>query len=82
MNPAHVTAENHRDFSASQLEFPFVEDIPPSRFTYVDVTTQGCEGTLNLFFDDFCVAYISNIYVAQQLREELTAKRTLKGKVI
>lgn len=46
--------------------------MPCSRFSFVDVTTEGSEGTLNLFFDDYPVAWVNNLHVAQQIREFLS----------
>lgn len=37
-------------------------------FRYVDITTRGCDGWLNLFWDDHCIALIDNAELAAQMR--------------
>lgn len=40
-----------------------------SGFKYVNVTTPGCAGWLNLFFDEYCVALVNSAKVANQMRK-------------
>lgn len=37
-------------------------------FNYVNITTCGSEGMLNLFFGDHCVALVSDIGIADEIR--------------
>lgn len=43
-------------------------------FSYVDIKTEHCEGWLNLFFDDYCVALVNNVHIANKIREEIEPK--------
>ena len=47
-------------------------------FSYVDITTKGCEGWLNLFWGDYCVALVNNVDIANQMRQILPTKNTDK----
>lgn len=38
------------------------------KFSYVDIKTKGCEGWLNLFFEDHCIAMIDNVFLANRIR--------------
>lgn len=38
-------------------------------FRYVDITTKGCEGWLNLFFGEHVIALINNPVLADEIRE-------------
>ena len=38
-------------------------------FSYVDITTKGCEGWLNLLWGDYPVALVDNVHIANQIRE-------------
>jgi len=40
-------------------------------FNYVNITTNGCEGWLNLFFGDECIAVITSVYLADKIRSEV-----------
>ena len=62
---------------------PDVSDCPPAagcyvseppRFSYVDVIGEGCEGWLNLFFGQQCVALIDNVFLANEIREAIKPK--------
>ena len=44
-------------------------------FNYVDITTKGCEGWLNLFIDDECVALVKNEYIANKIRKIVKKKK-------
>jgi hypothetical protein len=49
--------------------------LPPDVvFSYVDVTTKGCEGWLNLFWGDHCVALVDNAVIADQMRKVIAHK--------
>jgi hypothetical protein len=37
-------------------------------FNYVNITTKGCEGWLNLFLDDEIIALVQNNYIASRVR--------------
>jgi hypothetical protein len=41
-------------------------------FSYRNVVGKGCEGWLNLFFNDNCVALVNNVFIADEMRKELT----------
>ena len=43
-------------------------------FSYVDIVTKGCEGWLNLFFGDYAVACIYDVWLADKMREVLPKK--------
>jgi hypothetical protein len=45
---------------------------PCSRFRFVDVTSPGAEGTINLFFDGDCIAWVNNKIIAAMIREYLS----------
>lgn len=38
-------------------------------FNYVDVVGKGCEGWLNLFFGDHCIALVNNLCLADEIRK-------------
>jgi len=38
-------------------------------FTYVDVVGEGCEGWINLFFGDDCIALIDNPKLAAEIKK-------------
>jgi len=41
-----------------------------AHFTYIKVTAKGCEGTINLFFGEECIAFVQNRYVAAQIMKQ------------
>jgi hypothetical protein len=43
----------------------------PMQFSYVDIKTKGCEGWLNLFFGDYCIALVDNIVIAKEIRKSI-----------
>lgn len=43
-------------------------------FSYIDVVTKGCEGWLNLFFDDYCITLVNNVVLANKIRAEILLK--------
>jgi len=47
-------------------------------FSYVDVTTKGCEGWLNLFWGDHCVALVDNAVIADQMRKVIAHKPNIE----
>lgn len=51
----------------------FCNDLPQDAvgFSYVDVTSPNCEGWLNLFWGDYCVALVNNAYIAEQMRQTI-----------
>ena len=51
------------------------ESVACKNFSYIDVTTEGYEGTLNLFCGDLPVAFINNTQVANKIRELLKPKQ-------
>ena len=55
---------------AGQLE-------PMVMFGYVDITTKGCEGWLNLFFGQQCVALVDNIHIANEMRRSIKPMKRL-----
>ena len=38
-------------------------------FNYVNIVGEGCEGWLNLFFGDECIAMIDNVVLADEIRK-------------
>lgn len=44
-------------------------------FNYVNVVGKGCEGWLNLFFGEYCVALIREIDLANKIRGEIKEKQ-------
>ena len=44
------------------------------QFTYVDVTTKGYEGALNLFFNDHEIASVVDVDVANEIRKAISVK--------
>lgn len=44
-------------------------------FTYVNIVGKGCEGWLNLFFGEHCVAMIHNVELADNIRKEISTLR-------
>jgi len=42
-----------------------------ARFSFIRVTTKGCEGTINLMWDDIPIAWVNNIYVAREMMREI-----------
>lgn len=43
-------------------------------FSYVDISCGGCEGWLNLFWGDHCIALVNNVALANQMRAALPCK--------
>jgi len=48
------------------------------KFTYVDVTGEGCEGSLNLFFGDTFIALVDDAKLATEIRKVHGAKAAEK----
>jgi len=44
------------------------------KFSYVDIVGDSCKGWLNLFFGDFPVALVDNIYIANEIRKIIPKK--------
>ena len=42
-----------------------------AKFNYVDVVGKGCEGWLNLFFGDHCIALVNNQSLADEIRRAI-----------
>ena len=40
----------------------------------MNVVGKGCEGWLNLFFGEYCVALVNNVEIANQIREQIKEK--------
>jgi len=38
-------------------------------FNYVNINTKGCEGWLNLFIDEYCIALVNDIEIADEIRK-------------
>ena len=38
---------------------------------YVDVVTKGFEGSINLFYGDYCLCLVKDLKTAAQLRKEV-----------
>lgn len=43
-------------------------------FTYVNVIGRGCEGWLNLFFEDEVIALVTNVELANKIRKVIKEK--------
>lgn len=43
-------------------------------FSYVNIRTKGCEGWINLFFGEHCIALIDNREIADQIKGEIEPK--------
>ena len=43
-------------------------------FNYVNITTKGCEGWLNLFVDEHVIALVQNVYLANRIRDLATER--------
>ena len=39
-------------------------------FNYVNIVGEGCEGWLNLFFGDYCLALIDDVELANEIRQK------------
>jgi len=60
----------------SCLRFELIKaSVGAGRFSYVDITTKGCDGWLNLFFDEFCIAMIDNVHIADEMRKTIERKK-------
>lgn len=46
-------------------------------FTYVNIKCEGCEGWLNLFYGDQCIALVKNVSIANSMRENIKEKPPL-----
>jgi hypothetical protein len=57
-----------KDLEECGAEFVDQQEEQPCRFSYVNITTKGCEGWLNLFFGEYCIALVRDIYIADQIR--------------
>jgi hypothetical protein len=42
-----------------------------ARFSFVRVTTPGCEGTINLLWDEHPVAWINAVQIAREIMAEI-----------
>ena len=42
-----------------------------ARFHFVEVVSPGAEGTINLFFDGVCLAWVDNKMIAARIKEHL-----------
>ena len=42
-------------------------------FNYVDIVTSGCEGWINLFFDEHIIALVNNVYLATKIKASIDA---------
>lgn len=40
------------------------------KFSFVDVTSPGSAGTINLLYDEYPLVWINNVTIAQQIKEE------------
>ena len=49
-------------------------NIKESDFSYVDVVGEGCEGWINLFFEDYIIALIRDVEVANKMKEQIVNK--------
>jgi len=38
-------------------------------FSYVNIVGKGCEGWLNLFFGEYCIALVRNVELADEIRK-------------
>ena len=45
-----------------------------SLFSYVNIVTPGAEGWLNLFFGEYCICMVDNVYIANQIRSVFQPK--------
>lgn len=63
--PAALAEEMERELAAADAGGQW------QRFRFVDVTSPGAEGTINLFFDGDCVAWVNNPMLAARIREHL-----------
>lgn len=44
------------------------------KFTYVNIISKDCDGWLNLFFGNECIAMVDDPHVASMMREEIEEK--------
>ena len=49
-------------------------------FNYVDISCKGCEGWLNLFFNDACIALVRDLEVAEEMRKQVPRRELVKNK--
>ena len=42
-----------------------------ARLSFIRVTTKGCEGTINLMWDDYPVAWVNNVQIAREMMREI-----------
>ena len=47
-------------------------------FTYVNITTKGCAGWLNLFFGEYVVCMVDDEWLANKIREKIKEKQEQK----
>jgi len=43
-------------------------------FTYVNIIGKGCEGWINLFFGEYCIAMINDVELANAIKLEIKEK--------
>ena len=75
---AHHTAANRgiAKLGGEAVELPNLKPFmanDSSRFWYVDVTSPGAEGTINLMWKEYPIQWISNTHVAAEIRRHLEA---------
>lgn len=47
-----------------------------ARFSFVRVTTPGCDGTINLMWDEYPVAWINSVQIAREIMAEIPEHNT------
>jgi hypothetical protein len=47
-------------------------------FSYVNITTKGCEGWLNLFIDGYPIALVNNVFIANKIRARVPKQKIVE----
>jgi hypothetical protein len=52
-------------------DYKFLKRASACKFRTIDVVSPSYQGTVNLFWGDFCVAWVNNVAVAQEIKDWL-----------
>lgn len=49
-----------------------------NKLSYINITTKGCEGWINLFVDNYIFACVDNPYIADKVRKAIDNSATME----
>ena len=76
--PIRYVNEDKKPSKMQSKDQIFKDEIEPVvMFSYVDIKSAGCEGWINLFFGQHCIAMISNPVLAKEIKKRIPNKLSL-----